>query len=216
MGKFSSTQLYALVVGVAVIAIVGFLIANGTFDFGSSDDENDSLAVPSAQADGGERPDDADADGGDAQANSSAEEADEDGAVAAAGLQTIETAFQFGDLRVIITDIRISDRVGQEGDETLALERLARLRLSARNTGLEPFTLDGALLLIDGQGRRFTPNVAATANAARVDSSRGNALTQGLQPGITTDLVVAFDVPKEAEDFRLRISGGYVEVALDR
>ena len=207
MRKFSSTQLYALVVGIAVIAILGFLVANGTFEFGSDDAGGESLSEAVEQAD--EEP--SDADGAEAEA--------EDGDVEAApsvGLQAMDTAFQFGDLRVIVTDIRLPDRVGEEGDETLALERFARVRLSARNTGLDAFTLDGALALIDGMGRRFTPNGVATENAARIDLSLGSALTQDLQPGITIDLVVVFDVPEEAEDFRLRISGGFAEVALDR
>lgn len=209
MRNLSSTQLYALVVGIAVIAIIAFLIVNGTFEFGD-DDENgdDALAQTTEQTEPEERED------GGEQAQSDAEKGD--AATPAAGLQPMDSAFQFGDLRLIVTDIRIADRVGQEGDETLALERFARLRFSARNTGLDAFTLDGSLVLIDAVGRRYTPNATATENAARIDADRGNALTQDLQPGITTDLVVVFDVPEEVGDFRLRITGGYVEVELDR
>ena len=198
-------------VGVVVIAVVVLLIANGTFDFGSSDEDDDSLASESSQAEADTSPDDSAPDG-----DATNGDDDDEAAPAAVGLQEMDSAFQFGDLRLVVTEVRLSDRVGQEGDETLALERFARVRLSARNTGLDAFRLDAALVLIDGQGRRFTPNAAATANAARIDSSRGDALTQDLQPGITTDLVVAFDVPDGAEDFRLRITGGFVEVALDR
>lgn len=215
MGKLGSTQRYALIVGVIVIAVIVFLIASGTFELGGGGDDgdDDALALTAEQAEadddaGRASPDAGEADGAAAEGAQTA--------APAVGLQAMGSAFQFGDLRVIVTEIRLSDRVGQEGDETLALERFARLRLSARSTGLDAFTLGGSLVLIDARGRRFTPNAAATENAARIDDSRGNALTRVLQPGITTNLVVAFDVPEEAEGFRLRISGGYVEVELNR
>ena len=206
MGNLGSTQRYALIVGVVVIAVIVFLIANGTFELGGDDDDDDALARTTEQAQ-------SDEEAGEENGGAAAGAQTADPAV---GLQAIGSAFQFGDLRLIVTEIRFSDRVGQEGDETLALERFARLRLSARSTGLDAFTLGGALVLIDAQGRRFTPNAVATENAARIDESRGNALTRVLQPGITTDLVVAFDVPDDAEGFRLRIRGGYVEVELNR
>lgn len=214
MGKFSSTQLYALIVGVVVIAVIAFLIANGTFELGSGDDDSDdALAQTSEQAQ---------VEGSSSEQSQSQPAADADDAggestaAPAVGLQPMDSAFQFGDLRIIVTDVRLSDLVGEEGDETLALERFARVRLSARNTGRAPFTLAETLVLVDGLGRRYTPNATATANAARIDNDRSDALAQDLQPGITTDLVVVFDVPEEAEDFRLRIEGGYVEVELDR
>ncbi|PZC49459.1 MAG: protein of unknown function (DUF4352) [Chloroflexi bacterium] len=212
MGKFNSTQIYALIVGVVVIGVVVFLISNGTFELGGSDDEsNDALAQTTAQAEA-EAEDQAEA------AAAADDQSDEDGEAAppAAGLQPMDSAFQFGDLRTIVTDVRLTDLVGEEGDETLALERFARVRLSARNTGLEPFSLEGTLILIDSRERRFTPNGEATENSARIDPDRGSALSLDLQPGITTDLVVVFDVPEEAENFRLRIVGGFVEVELDR
>ena len=206
MGNLGATQRYAMIVGVVVIVAIVFLIANGTFELGGSDDDG-PLAVEQVAAELDEE-DEASAD----------EESGDDDAPSrpAAGLQPMEVAFQFGDLRIIVTDIRLGDRVGEEDDETLALERFATVELSVRNTGLDAGTLEGALLLIDGSGRRFSPSVAGTAVAVRVDANREDAQAVSLQPGITTALVAVFEIPDEAEDFRLRVSGGYAEVELDR
>ena len=196
MAKFSATQKYALVVGVVVIVAIVFLIISGTFKLGSGDDApDDPLAVSAEPAE----PDEDEAD---------------DRPPPAAGRQAMDRAFQFGDLRVIVTDLEISDSVGHEGDETLATERFARVQFSARNSGSAPLLLDGALVLIDANGRSFSPNLAATENAARVDAEYGDALMLHLQPGILTDLVVVFDVPHDGFGFRLRIKGGYVDVEL--
>ena len=35
-----------------------------------------------------------------------------------------------------------------------------------------------------------------------------------LQPGLTVDLVLVFDVPEDAEGLLLRVGGGFVDVAL--
>ncbi len=83
-------------------------------------------------------------------------------------------------------------------------------------TGGEPLSLDGGLQLVDASGRVFTPNPVATAAAAGRIDDREDALAIRLQPGITADLIVVFDVPNDAEDFRLRLRGGFVDVTLDR
>ncbi len=208
-GSMSPTQRYALVVGAVVIVVIAFLIVNGTFEIGGGggDGDNDSLALDQRTAPAGDAAADDAPDAG----------AGMGGAVAGpTGLPAMDQAFQFGDLRMAVTEIRLGDRVGAENDEVEALERFATVQLSARNTGRTAFDLVGRLLLVDGQERGFAPNAAATGAAARAATDRGDALTVALQPGITTDLVVVFDIAEEAEDFRLRVRGGFVEVALDR
>ncbi len=198
MAKLSPTQKYALVVALVVIVVIAFLIANGTFQFGEHNPGDDIIPQEEEMAAGAD-------DGDDGEAP----------APAVAGRQPMHRAFQFGDLRVIVTGLTVTDMVGQEGAESLALERFAMVHLSARNTGTSPLTLDGALGLVDATGRGFSPNRLATENAAIAHPDHADALVQVLQPGIITQLVVVFDVPHDAYGLRLRIEGGYVDVELE-
>lgn len=202
-GRMSPTQRYALVVGVVVIVVIVFLIVNGTFNLGGDDGAADPLAL----------------DPGAGEAVEAAAGAAGDplrAAVGAGAPLAMGQPFQFGDLRLAVSDIRLGDRVGQENDEVQALARFATVRLSARNTGRTPFDLAGRLSLVDGQGRAYAPNAAGSAAAARADADRGDSLTVALPPGITADLIVVFDIAAGAEDLRLRVGGGFVEVALGR
>ena len=197
MARLSPTQKYALAVGIVAIAVIAFLIVNGTFRFGEHDPGDDTIPQEEefAAAD--------DEDDGEAPAP------------AVAGRQPMHRAFQFGDLRVIVTGLTVTDLVGQEGAESEALERFAMVHLSVRNTGTSPRTLDGALGLVDATGRSFTPNRLATENAGIAHPDHVDALVQVLQPGIITQMVVVFDVPHDAYGLRLRIEGGYVDVELE-
>ncbi len=234
----TNTQWYAVVVGLVVIGVVVFLIASGGLSTGS--DVEDSLALPESAADADDiGPDDVGPGDGGSAAVAASEDASEDededegdnasasaegtsdGAApfagsSALGALTMETPFQFGDLRVAVTDLALSDIVSEGSDEQLAIALFATVRLSVRVTGGEPLSLEGSLQLVDAAGRVFTPNPVATAAAAARIEDRADALTIRLQPGITTDLIVVFDVPNDAEEFRLRLSGGFVDVTLER
>ncbi len=198
MARLTSTQKYALVVGVVVIAVIAFLVVNGTFQFGGGHDPGDDIIPSEEEMAAGD-------DAGDL----------EGAAPPASGRQPMHRAFQFGDLRVIVTGLTVTDMVGQEGSESEALERFAMVHFSARNTGASPITLDGALGLSDANGRRFSPNRLATENAGIAHPTHVDALMQDLQPGIITQLVVVFDIPNDAYGLRLRIEGGYAEVDLE-
>lgn len=199
MARLSPTQKYALVVGLVAIAAIAFLIVNGTFQFGDDHDPGDDIIPQEEEMAAGE---------GDGELDGVAP--------AAAGRQPMHRAFQFGDLRVIVTGLTVTDLVGQEGAESEALERFAMVHLSVRNTGTSPIALDGALGLVDANGRSFTPNRLASENAGIAHPTHVDALVQVLQPSIITQLVVVFDVPHDAYGLRLRIEGGYAEVELEQ
>lgn len=196
----SGTQLFAIVVAIVVVVVVVFMIATGGFDIGGSDDSDDPLAVAT------EEPDD----------QAAAPAGDTSTEVTPTSARTQDDAFQFGDLRMAVTDIRLTSTVSEGRDTVVAIERFASVLLTARNTGDTPTSLAGRLRLRDGRGREYTPNSAATAAVALRDEERQDALAYELQPGLNVDLVVVFDVPDDAEDFRLRLLGGYVDVTLDR
>ena len=46
------------------------------------------------------------------------------------------------------------------------------------------------------------------------EQAQSNLLTESLQPGLSRDGVIAFDVPKESAGFSIRLSNGYVAVGL--
>jgi len=218
--RLASTQGYALLVGIVVIAAVIVVIVSGGVNLGS-DDDGDPLAIPeaptTAAADGSADVQSDDGLAASAQENDSADAGDASDADAAGALATQlrDQPFQFGDLRIAVTDLRLSRIVSEGSDEQEALERFASVSLTVRNTGLIPSSLRDSLQLVDDQGRLFTASDEATAAVARRSTERADALVTVLQPGITTDLIVVFEVPEEVEGLQLRVTGGYVDVSLE-
>ena len=205
--RLSTVQLYAFLVAAAVVAVLLFLIVSGRLDLGGNEDE-DPLALPEAAAT-------AVAEDGDAAAPLDTSAA-AGSLPAAGGSLRLDQPFQFGDLRVALTDLRLSGTVAEGTDELAAVERFATVLLTVRNTGRAPRSLAQALQLVDADDRLFTPNATATAAAAQRDDARQDALTATLQPGLTVDLLVVFDVSADAGPFRLRLLGGFVDVTLDQ
>ena len=196
--RLSGTAQFGILVGVVVIAVIVLFVVTGGIDLGGSDDD-DPLAI--------EQLDD--------QAEEDATASNGGQGSSPGATQPQDQAFQFGDLRVVVTDLQLSATVSEGRDTVAAIEQFASVLLTVRNTGTRPVSLAGALLLIDERGRTFTPNVMATAAVALRNDSRFDALTFELQPSIATNLVVVFDVPEEVLGLRLRLLGGYVDVDLD-
>ena len=197
--RLSVIQLYALLVVVAVVAVGVFLVATGAFDLDGDDTDNNPSAETAAVADAAAAADDAGT---------------------APGPQTLtaslEEPFQFGDLLITVTRLRLSDSVSEGRDELVAAARFASVNLRVQNAGTGPLSLAGALQLVDGLGRVYTPNPAASAAVAVRDDSPADALAVALQPGIEVEMIVVFDLPDDAEDLRLRIRAGFLDVVLDR
>jgi hypothetical protein len=206
----SGMQLFAVFVAIVVVVVFVFLLTSDQLSFNS--DEDDGVLGPDTsevQSSADEPDASVDLDGADGADTSSAT-----GGLATQVAQ--DQAFQFGDLRLAVTDIIVSTIVSEGRDSIEAIERFATVFVTARNTGLTPLSLAGNLILIDGAGRQFTPNLAATVATAFRDDSRQDALSFDLQPGLDSDLLVVFDIPEESENFRLRIAGGFVDVILER
>lgn len=196
--RLSGTAQFGILVGVVVIAVIVLFLVSGGIDLGGGDDD-DPLAI--------EQLDD--------QVEGDASDASSGQDTSPSATQTEDQPFQFGDLRVVVTELQLSTIVSEGRDTVEAIEQFASVLLTVRNTGTRPVSLAGALLLIDEGGRTFTPNVMATAAVALRDDSRFDALSFELQPSIATNLVVVFDVPEEVLGLRLRLLGGYVDVDLD-
>lgn len=206
----SGMQFFAVFVAIVVVVVLVFLVTSDQLSFNSDEDDGvlgpDTSEVQSSadEPDGSLDPDGADG----------ADPSSSTGGLATQVAQ--DQAFQFGNLRLAVTDIIVSTIVSEGRDSIEAIERFATVLVTARNTGLTPLSLAGNLILIDGAGRQFTPNLAATVATAFRDDLRQDALNFDLQPGIDSDLLVVFDIPEESENFRLRIAGGFVDVILER
>lgn len=200
---FRGTRGYALLVLAVVVVVVVYLIASGTFDVGGNDEKKDALALPAPTA-------------GATTAAPGGEEGTAPAAEGETGASRVafDQPFQFGDLRVRVTDLDLTDSVGTEEDDTQATGRFAVVKFTVRNTGREPLRLTDDLRLIDSAGRVFTPDADASALADRRDDGRLDALTAEVQPGFTVDLLVVFDIAKDAEGLQLRLRGGFVDVPL--
>ena len=78
------------------------------------------------------------------------------------------------------------------------------VELTLTNTGTKKQALCGnRFKLVDGEGRTFSHDEAATNEAGR------KQLCQDINPGLTGAARVAFDVPKDAAGLTLRGVGGY-------
>jgi hypothetical protein len=207
LGGLRTTQAFALLVAAVVVAVLVFLFATGRFE---SDDDEDPLALEtetSEQEQGGD---------GDASAGDGGESAAEGEGVAvvASGGVALEEAFQVGDLRLLITESRRGSLVGENRDNVNALGQFVVISLTARNTGATPVLLGERVSLLDAARRSYSPVPEASATAALRDPVLEDALAVELQPGLTVDLVVVFDVPEGADGLLLRVVGGFVDVAL--
>ena len=121
-------QLYALLVGVVVVAVGVILVATGVFDLDVDDTDNNN---PPAET-----------------AVDVAADVDADTATAA-GPPTLTVAleepFQLGDLLITVTRLRLSNSVSEDRDELIAVARFASVNLRVQNAGAAPLSLAGAL-----------------------------------------------------------------------
>ena len=138
--RLASTQGYALLVGIVVVAAVIVVIVSGGVSLGS-DNDGDPLAIPDVPAaTAADESPAVESDAGSsasAQANDSADAGDVaglDAATSSAALR-FDQPFQFGDLRIAVTDFGTSQIVSEGSDEQEALEQFASVRLTVRNTG---------------------------------------------------------------------------------
>ena len=185
--------MFALFVGAVVVVVVVFLFATGQFESG---DDEDPLALSS--------------EGASAVADAVSGRADSAGSLVA-----LAEAFQVGDLRLLVTERRFGSQVGENRDGVNAQGRFVVIALTARNVGVDPIMLGDRVQLFDDLGRSYSPVPEASATAAMRNPEREDGLAVELQPGLTVDFVLVFDVPEEAKGLRLRMGGGFADVDLD-
>ncbi len=89
-----------------------------------------------------------------------------------------------------------------------------QIELTAANNGNKPVTLQSSdYSLVDSQGRLYSLDRTATEGAVQT-ANKDSLFAEDLQPGLKNDTLLIFDVPAQAKDFSLRISGGYITIGL--
>jgi hypothetical protein len=116
----------------------------------------------------------------------------------------------FGEWEYTITD----SRRGADVPGRTARGGFLLVTLRARNNGREPQALKPSDFgLVDGTGRRFSPDEEATKAAA---GTRKDDLFAGMvQPGLAAEGQLAFDIPSDLRGLALRLNRGFVDVRLN-
>lgn len=93
--------------------------------------------------------------------------------------------------------------------DTQADGRFLIVRLRVQNASKEPGTVSTSLLkLIDNQDREFTKSDQGQAALGMSGDKTAKLFRGALNPGITQEIPVVFDVPDDAKGFKLKIPAG--------
>lgn len=136
---------------------------------------------------------------------------------AARGLQAqAGRPFNFGNTAYTVEK---TGRASELRDKTAAFTpsgTFLLILLSVTNEGGEPLRFKPSdFALYDKDGRHFS----ALREASRLASSlneKKDIFGEALQPGLTMEALLVFDVPREAEGLTLRLFHGYLDVGLGR
>jgi hypothetical protein len=122
--------------------------------------------------------------------------------------------FAYGSVLYSIGNTSRVEEVRQSGVSFKASGIFLLINVELTNQGREPVALHPSdFVLHDSLGREFSVHQAAAKTAAAV-YDKADIFTAALQPGLTVEGVLIFDVPKQATGLVLRISKGYLDVKL--
>lgn len=106
--------------------------------------------------------------------------------------------------------------INVSGGKSIAAGTYILVYLTVIDQAVVPLELGpGDFALVDSSGHLFTVDQKATEAASVADGLK-NILTDSLQPGLSRQGVLTFDVPKDATGFSLRLYSGYVSVGLGK
>lgn len=123
-------------------------------------------------------------------------------------------AFQFGDVVYGVSGLERRDGPGTANTLRGPYGKFVVLSVSVQNHGNAPIQFSPSdFALVDGKGRLFSPDREAT-RAYAAENRREALVELVLQPGLSADGVLVFDVPPDATGLALRIQKGYLDVSL--
>ena len=114
------------------------------------------------------------------------------------------------DVKITVTSFSAKDSVGDNQFSIAKPQGVFKLvGLNIANNQKDAITITSAnFKLIDDQGREFSDSSEA-GMAFAVSSNKVESFSfKQLNPGMSIDGVIAFDVPKDAKGFKLKASGG--------
>jgi hypothetical protein len=126
--------------------------------------------------------------------------------------------FDFGAAQYTLGKISVSGDDLRSGTLTATTSgSFVLVDLTVLDRGSAPLVLDAAdFTLYDSKGNLYTVNENATNIASLSTANRKNLLTEPLQPGLSRDGIIVFEVPKDASGFTLRVANGYVDISLGK
>ena len=128
----------------------------------------------------------------------------------------LNNPFNFGSIQYTIEKVELATELKSGTNDISTTGSYVLVFLTVLDEGSAPLTLNpDDFTLIDNQGRTFTLNQEATKIAA-LSNNKNNILTESLQPGLSQDGIIVFEVPANTSGFSLRLSNGYVQVGLEQ
>jgi hypothetical protein len=126
--------------------------------------------------------------------------------------------FDFGAAQYTLGKITVSGDELRSGTLTATTSgNFVIVDLTVLDRGSVPLSLEASdFTLYDNRGNLYAVNENATNIASLSTANRKNLLTEPLQPGLSRDGIIVFEVPKDASGFTLRASNGYVDISLGK
>lgn len=122
--------------------------------------------------------------------------------------------FSYGSILYSITKIERVNELKLGSTSLTTPGSFLLLVLSISNQGSEPMVFElSDFTAYDNKGRKFTANQSATKLAYQI-YGKADISGEALQPGLARESVVAFEVPRDAVGFSLRLLHGYLDVNL--
>lgn len=109
----------------------------------------------------------------------------------------------------LIARVERRNAIGNEFMSTHADGQFLILRMQVHNGSNSTRTIStSGMVVIDEQGREFAQSAEGQTALAMSGDQTAEFLMSQIQPGLTKNISVVFDVPPEAKDLKLRITGG--------
>ena len=114
------------------------------------------------------------------------------------------------DVKIVVTSFTSKDSVGDNQYNTAKAQGIFKLvGMNIVNNQKDAITISsGSFKLIDDQDREFSSSSEGSIALGLSSNKTETFLLKQLNPGMSIDGVIVFDVPKDAKGFKLKASGG--------
>ncbi len=116
---------------------------------------------------------------------------------------------QDGDIAFTATDVTAATTLGSQYTKKTAQGMFYVVSLKIENKGKETKTIDSSMItLTDSQGRTFDRSIDGQT-AKGMARGKVDLFLQQVQPGLSVNGDIVFDIPKDAAGLKLLVKGGY-------